>query len=61
MNDDIKDLLTYMERHSERLDKDIENAQKKNDSANVEYYKGSKVTTQMFARILNDIIKKHDI
>jgi hypothetical protein len=57
---DIEDLFTYMNGHDERLSLDIANAQKRGDKDKEEFYKGAKGATDMFLRLLKEILEKNN-
>lgn len=57
----VREVALYMKGHSERLDLDIQKAKKEGDVVQEEFYKGSKSATDMFHRILMDVIEKQDI
>ena len=54
----LEELFIYMNGHCERLTLDIKNAEARNDSDKVEYYKGAKGATEMFLRLMQDILEK---
>lgn len=59
MEEDIKNLLGYLKKHHQNLDKDIENAKDKRDWDNVQFYEGAKNATELFIHLMEDIIKKN--
>ena len=59
MRVDLMKLTGYMEGHSSRLNLDIANAQKKHEKDKEEFYKGAKGATDMFLRMLNDVLERN--
>jgi hypothetical protein len=56
---DLEELFIYMNGHCERLTLDIKNAEDRKDDAKVEYYKGAKGATDMFLRLMQDVLEKN--
>lgn len=57
--DDLLDLKKYMESHCSRLTLDIKRESEKHDTVQEEFYKGAKQSTEMFVRLIGDIIEKN--
>jgi len=56
---DLEELFIYMNGHCERLEKDISIAFDRQDDDKVEYYKGAKGATDMFLRLMQDVLEKN--
>ena len=59
MEEDFLKLFEYMKGHHNRLGTDIENALKKEDIDNKNFYEGAQNATKLFINLMDDIIKKH--
>jgi hypothetical protein len=60
LREDLEKLLTYVEDHASRLNLDIRNAQKAKEKDREQFYEGAKGATQMFHRLVKEILERND-
>jgi hypothetical protein len=60
MKEDLEKLVQYMEGHSQRLNLDIANAQKRQEKDKEQFYEGAKGATEMFLRLTKEVLERND-